>query len=280
MGGLEQDVNLFDLMTGKIIRTFVGHSDWAWTIALSFDGKFLASTGPDRTARLWDTATGRELAVIRAHDSEMSKVAFTPDGRQLITGDQQIIKLWDLNKLLQPRVITTPGQCTVEELAFSADGKWLATGEVNRGTLCSPLAHINIWEIDTGKQKLQVNEQVGFSGLKFIPNHSLLVASEYTGVAAIWDLTTNLKKVDFLGHARPSNPGEAIKPEEVHSLAVAPNGQFIATGDIRKTVKVWTPDGKEITTIRGPGKINEKLVQGVFALDFSPDCLTSIRISL
>jgi WD40 repeat protein len=55
------------------------------------------SGSADRTVRLWDTATGRELAQFTGHEGGVSRVAFSPDGRRAISSDTEgVIKLWQL----------------------------------------------------------------------------------------------------------------------------------------------------------------------------------------
>lgn len=67
------------------------------SLAVSPDGKLLATGGADRTIHLWEVPTGRELAQWEAHDSGVTALAFPPDGKTLVSGGGVgALKLWNL----------------------------------------------------------------------------------------------------------------------------------------------------------------------------------------
>jgi WD40 repeat protein len=66
-------------------------------VAWSPDGKTLASGSDDDTARLWDVASGQEVAALSAHTDRVNSVAFSPDGKTLASGSQDCsVRLWDV----------------------------------------------------------------------------------------------------------------------------------------------------------------------------------------
>src|SRR5262249_34954143 len=77
--------------------------------------------------RLWDTASGTQLDVLRGHRGSVAAVAFSPDGRRLATaGHDGTARLWDAASGTQLDVLRGPGAFT--SVAFAPDGGRLATG--------------------------------------------------------------------------------------------------------------------------------------------------------
>jgi WD40 repeat protein len=113
----DKTVRLWDLETGKELQKMKGHKDYIWSVAFSPDGKFGASAGGsqqkdgkivrgegDYDIRLWDLETGKEVRRFQGHKATVGAVAFTPDGKYLVsTGcwqtrdDQdQSVRLWEV----------------------------------------------------------------------------------------------------------------------------------------------------------------------------------------
>ena len=57
-GSADNTVKLWDISTGKVLRTFTGHTDWVWSVAFSPDSHSIASASQDETIKLWEAKTG------------------------------------------------------------------------------------------------------------------------------------------------------------------------------------------------------------------------------
>jgi WD40 repeat protein len=83
--------------TGKVLRTFKGHSNMVHSVAFAPDGRTALSGSWDKTLKLWEVATGKELRTFRGHSDAVYSVAFLPDGRTALSGSSDgTLKLWDL----------------------------------------------------------------------------------------------------------------------------------------------------------------------------------------
>jgi WD40 repeat protein/tetratricopeptide (TPR) repeat protein len=129
---------------GKLLATASGKTAWLWDtetarsigalehhdlvhgVAFSPDGRLLVTASGDKTARLWNVATQRQIGPPLLHGSWLSAVAFSPDGTLLATASDTSACLWDL---ATARQIGPPLQHRdwVSAVAFSPDGKLLAT---------------------------------------------------------------------------------------------------------------------------------------------------------
>ncbi len=100
-GTRHADIEIYDMETGqKLIKTPPRQYGNIWDLAFSPDGTMLASASDNETVRLWDVATGEELAVL-PHHGGVAALAFSPDGQRLLTGSwQQSAYIWNLAAIL------------------------------------------------------------------------------------------------------------------------------------------------------------------------------------
>lgn len=78
-------------------RSFHGHTSSVNFAQFSPDGKQVVTGSSDRTVRLWDFASQKELSILRGHTADVTSVAFSPDGKQIISGSMDnTLRLWDI----------------------------------------------------------------------------------------------------------------------------------------------------------------------------------------
>ena len=124
--------------------TLVGHADAVWSVAFSPDGQRLASGSLDRTVKIWDSATGKELFTLKGHAGWVTSVAFSPDGQRLASASSdQTVKLWD--SATGKELLALKGHAgPVSSVAFSPNGQRLASASNDQT--------VKIWDSATGKE--------------------------------------------------------------------------------------------------------------------------------
>ncbi len=210
------------------------HTGAVSSVALSSDGKTLASGSYDNTIKLWDVATGKLLQTLSGHSSWVLSVAWSSDGKTLASGsDDNTIKLWDVatGKLLQ----TLSGHSSsVYSVAWSSDGKTLASGSYDNT--------IKLWDVATGKllQTLSGHSSWVLS-VAWSSDGKTLASGSYDNTIKLWDVATGKLLQTLSGHS-----------SWVLSVAWSSDGKTLASGSDDKTIKLWdVATGKLLQTLSG-----------------------------
>ena len=132
-GSYDGTVKLWAVRDKHEISPLTGHSHSVYSVAFSPDGKMLASGSSDNTVKLWDVSTGQAVATLE-HTGYVESVTFSPDAKILATALTSVddnVNLWDVSS--RTKLASLKGHTNgVTSVAFSRDGKRLATGSRDR----------------------------------------------------------------------------------------------------------------------------------------------------
>ncbi|SDR64179.1 WD40 repeat [Rhizobiales bacterium GAS113] len=232
--------SVMDLKERRILR---GHNGPVLSATFSLDGTRIVTASWDKTARVWDAATGKAIAVLTGHDSGVRNASFSPDGPRILTASaDETARLWDAATGKQ--IIVFQGHDEeVRSAAFSPDGTRIVT-------LSAGIA--SVWDATTGKLFTEVSF---VDNAAFSPDSSRIVtAAAHDKTARVWDAATGKPIAVLEGH------GGAVS-----SAAFSPDGTRILTASSDKTARVWdAATGRLLAVLEGH-------VLAVLNAAFSPD---------
>jgi WD40 repeat protein len=121
-------VKVWELESGRLLRSLEGHTDGVWAVAVSPDGRFIVSGSSDHTVKVWELESGRLLRSLEGHTGWVWAVAVSPDGRFIVSGSEdRTIRAWEPESR-ESRVLFW-NDAAIFSLALSRDGRLLACGD-------------------------------------------------------------------------------------------------------------------------------------------------------
>ncbi|MDP6505833.1 MAG: serine/threonine-protein kinase, partial [Planctomycetota bacterium] len=178
--GFDGTARLWNVRTGKVIRTLKGHRGAVYSASFSRNGKWIVTAGVDKTAILWDAKSGKIRRTLKGHDGDVRSAAISPDGHQILTGStDSTTRLWPANSSKNPKIIRGHAG-PINSVAWSPDGTQFLTASDDRTA--------RLWNSRTGEQIRVLTRHSDFVYCaSFSPNGQLLVTGGRDRVARIWD---------------------------------------------------------------------------------------------
>ena len=277
------------------------HNKSAFDVEFSPNGKYIATASMDRTARLWDSHTGKEIYMMK-HDDGVNDVTFSPDGKYIATTSRDgIARLWNTSTGREIKVwkhiYETRFSCALSNIAFSPDGKYIAIiNDDNTTRLCnintdnetrtskhdgfvfkvvfspdgkciataSSDKTARLWDSHTGKEIYMMKHDDGVNDVTFSSDGKYIATVSWDGTARLWNVLTG-KEISVM-----KNNGTNLS-----QVAFSPDGKFIAMMSGNESVSLWDPfAGKIVTTLNNNKHSGRYILDNGYLLAnfaFSPD---------
>jgi WD40 repeat protein len=210
------------------------HTDAIQGLAISPDGKMIASASDDGTVKLWDLASDNSLPIkeIKDQGGWVRAVTFLSDRQIISAGQDKNIKIIDIasGKILK----TLTGHTNlVHTLAIAPANDLLVSGSYDN--------NVNVWQISTGKLQRSLKHDGRVLGVAITPDGKQIVSASRDKSIKIWDAKTgDLLKI-LKGHL-----------EGVTCVLITPNGKQIISGGSDRLIRVWDlASGKPLYTLSG-----------------------------
>ena len=203
-----------------------GHASHVRDVSFSPDGKQLLSAGRDGLIKLWRPEQYRETVLLGEGNATTQPDAvlaarFSCDGKQIVTASRdRTAALWDVSDLTRAQSFSEGHVFLASAAIFFSDGTRLATGAGDGTT--------RIWDVATGTEISHLMGTGRTAALAVSRDGQWIVTGGAGNEAVVWDVLSGERLAELKGH-------EAA----VTAVAVAPNGQRIATGDDRGRCRLW-----------------------------------------
>ncbi len=220
-------------------------------VAFSVDGKRLLTSGDDNLIHVWDSTSGKAIEVFAGHKAVVGSIATGPNGL-VVSGSQDqtaavwnTIPKWSLVGQLGPKkeapldLAPSPFVSRVLSLAFSRDGKWLATG----GGEASRSGELFLWDVaqQTLAKELKDAHSDTVMSIEFSRDGKYLVSGAADKFVKLWDLGTTKLVKSFEGHTH-----------HVLGVSIKADNSLIVSAGADNAIKVWNIEtGEQARTIPG-----------------------------
>ena len=220
-------------------------------VAFSVDGKRLLSSSDDNLIHVWDSTTGKAIETFAGHKAPVGAIVTGPNGLVVSGSADQTaavwttIPTWSLIGQLGPKKETpldfagSPFAARVLSLAFSRDGKWLATG----GGEASRSGELFIWDVaaQTMAKEFKDAHSDTVMSIEFSRDGKYLVTGAADKFVKLWDIAAGKLIKAFEGHTH-----------HVLGVAIKADNSLLASAGADNAIKIWNVEtGEQARTIPG-----------------------------
>ncbi|MFU8771799.1 MAG: BMP family ABC transporter substrate-binding protein [Anaerolineales bacterium] len=171
------------------------------SVIFSPDSAFLVTSSFSRIVQVWDASDGKQVMTLVGHQGVVYSTSFSPSGTQIVTGSSDdTIRIWDFAPAREISVIASPQGTGSPDgsrrAVYSPDGRWLAAGHGDQGSL-------GIWDANNGevvRMLAPVSPSGPVTAVIFHPGGQLLAAGDVSGEIWLWDLTNGKVLKQWKGH--------------------------------------------------------------------------------
>jgi serine/threonine protein kinase len=229
-----------------------GHTATVWSVTFASNGRRILSSSDDKSVRLWDTDTGREVRRFGGLSPTVmykSLVMSVDNQRILAGGDDRSVRVWNAeNGTELRRLLGHVGP--IKSVALSPTGRRALTGGDRT---------VRVWDLDTGKELYRLSgHKEDVASVAFSPDNRHLVSASWDKTIRLWDLQTG-REVRRLGERTDRQLWIGM------SVAFFPDGKMIACGSSDHAIYLWDVEsGHELARFDGHG-------DAVSSIAFAPD---------
>ena len=245
-----------------MIQTLRGHDGQVSSVVFTPDGKRIVSGSLDKTVRVWDVATARELPTLSGHKGHKGRVwslAISPDGEFIASGGDNSdgeLTLWETGTGRRLWSQSAHGHFYIAGwVAGDINGLAFRPGDGGRIVSSGHDKELKLWNSTTGAHVATMSgHEDTVSSVAFSPDGKRIASASTDSTVRLWDEASGEELATLLGHAGP-----------VFSVAFSPDGQQIVSGGEDTTLKLWDADNRpNVLRLRGH-------IGGMRAVAFSPD---------
>jgi WD40 repeat protein len=244
--GRDGHVRTWNSLTGEPGLDITAHAKGANHVTYNPNGSILASSGNDAVSRTWDSASGAKLGEIIGGTFAVPSFVFTSDGEYIGLTNGSLVRFRQVTS--ERFAFTVYGSGWFHSLAISADGRWLATGEVNNQVQIWDLSGWQNGERQTEQSYASASAHQGVANtssalvwqVNFHPSGELLVSAGGDKTARIWQAPG--------GSLLATLHGQRLA---ITSAAFSPDGRRLATGSLDGSVWIWEAAGQVVSASGG-----------------------------